>query len=98
MNDLVGGLFITMSVLFIGVGGSMGADDKGEGEGAPATEDLSSETAVFEEEKDQTLYLMISIAMALWIGLLFAFNTINLKFIINTGVDVNQANYDGCII
>merc|ERR1711957_363365 len=85
-RDWLGCILIVICVVFIGLGGSMTDDDD------------SSETdpKTYGDDGEKVKYLIFAVGMAMLLGLIFSFNTLNVNYIIqDVKFSPNQMNYDG---
>ena len=82
---MVGTLFMLVCVALITTGGYVKAQKE------KVEDDVKN-------VENKGLYLALTILTALTTGLIFALNTLHMQLVIDSGFDIDQANYDGNLI
>ena len=95
LHDLIGTIFITVCVVLISVGSAFKSKDPT----ADADQNVAeAEPGKLEEDGGQTVYLLLAIAFAVLTALVFAGNTISIQYVIESGFNIDQANYDSYML
>ena len=80
--DYLGTFFILLSVVLIAFGGAGGSSDE-------------SLEVTDEVRKEQNLFLALALLFAIISGFVLSMNTVTIQYAIESGFNLDQANYDG---